>query len=744
MTWTFLPPWSIRVLVVGALALWALLIFRALGERKTVPLRRQVLSLVMRVLVIALLLAVALNPTIVRPREVPGRPALIVLVDTSYSMSTRDADGKGRLESALAVLADGRIRARLEQDFTLDVRRFDRDASAASLAALKADAAQGRATDLAAALYSAVADLGDRKDQAGVLVVSDGRATTEGTLDAGRLALARSVPLWTWCLGGEIRRRDLWVEVPSSEVLAFSEAEVELTATLHSAGYENRVFAVKLMNGATVAQRAEATPSAQNGEAEVRFKVTAPKQGETRWVIRAAEEPDEAEKDNNERSIYVRAVGDKVRVLVVEGQPHWDTKFLVQCLKRNPRVDVTAIYRLAKERQFGVLSTEDAMRRRSEDLFPRKAEDFDRYDVIILGRSCETFFDDKTEELLTDFVSRRGGGLVFSRGKPYGGRFQPLAKLEPVVWGGGVVQGVRIDAKEPLAPEGPVFELAKPADLEALVGRLPQFDQILHTVGVKPLAVVLADGRSETGMADASLAPNGSERSVVMAYHLYGQGRVATLNASGLWRWSFREKTRPEDEFVYDRFWSGVLRWLLSGSDFLAGHDVALRADRRLCTDEQPMSFLIRTRALDQDAYRPRLSVRGPGTAVEIEPRRQAGGNYVAEAGPFPPGTYEVKLTNNIGRPPELTQTVEVVSASVENRVLSADPALMGRLAQTSEGRVLSAGDVGDLGRIVREWRTRKQLAEERDSMWDRWWVLGAVVAMLGAEWFARRREGLL
>ncbi len=734
MNWVFLPPWGMRALVAGALVLVVLLTLRALRERRTVSLPRQVISLVMRVFLIAILCWILLNPTLLETRKSEGKPALTLLLDTSYSMSTRDVGGKGRLESALEILKDEKTRSRLERDFTLDVRRFDRTVSAASLMSLDSSAAQGRTSDIGAALSSAVGEMGDRKDQAGVLLISDGRVTTEGALEAARLALARSVPLWTWCLGGDVPRRDLWIQVPNSEVLAFSDAEVELRASLHAVGYDPRIFTVQVLRAGEVIGTLEATPD-ESGQAQMKFKVNAPASGEERYVFRAVEQDDEAEKQNNERSVFVRAVGKKVRVLVVEGQPHWDTKFLVQCLKRNDRVDVTAINRLRKDREFTVLSEGTSAKRESADLFPRTAQDFEKYDVIIMGRSCETFFDDHTEELLTDFVARRGGGLIFSRGKPYAGRFPALSKFEPVVWGTGVVQGVRLVTTDATS-EGPVFELRSPKDLTELVDRLPRFDQISYTVGVKPLAVVLAQGLPEQSLAERS--------SIVMAYQLYGQGRVVTLNASGLWRWSFRDKEKPEDEFVYDEFWSGLLRWMLSGSDFLAGHDIALRADRRLCTDEEPMQFLVRTRGLEQDAYRPKLTIEGPDTSTEVEPRRQAGGNYVAQAGPFPPGTYQVRLRNNIGQPPELAMTIEVVSASVENRILSADPVLMKRLAELSEGRTLDADDVPNMGDILRQWQAQKQLAEEKHTLWDRWWLLTVALAILGVEWFSRRREGLL
>ena len=51
-------------------------------------------------------------------------------------------------------------------------------------------------------------------------------------------------------------------------------------------------------------------------------------------------------------------------------------------------------------------------------------------------------------------------------------------------------------------------------------------------------------------------------------------------------------------------------------------------------------------------------------------------------------------LKNNVGKPAELAQTIEVLSASVENKELSADPETMRRLAEIS-GEAVSHGGRG-------------------------------------------------
>jgi hypothetical protein len=243
--------------------------------------------------------------------------------------------------------------------------------------------------------------------------------------------------------------------------------------------------------------------------------------------------------------------------------------------------------------------------------------------------------------------------------------------------------------------------------------------------------------------ATGKSAAGPGEHTVLLASQQYGQGRVLTLNAAGLWHWAFRETGQRESEVAYSRFWISLLQWLLSGGDFLPGADVALHSARRYYSSEQPMQFLITTKGLDPQTYQPRLTIQGPNGSVEVEPR-QRGGAYVAEAGPFSEGTYQVMVRNNIGHPSEIAMTVEVVNASVERRELSADPKLMQQLAEISGGQALASTDLARLDDVVRRWQAARQLSHQQTTLWDRWWVLATLFGAMGLEWYLRRQEGLL
>jgi hypothetical protein len=722
MNLVYLPPWSTRLIAGIAFGLLLLAAVRWWRER------RGRMSLVLRAIIIGLLVFVMLNPQSLLPRERTEKPKLAVLLDASSSMATRDIGADSRFSAALRTLTNSATLATLNNEFVLDVRRFDRDLHPADLAQLGTNAPAGDASDIGKAVMSVASELGETKSQAGILLISDGRATTGDPLEAAQLALARSVPLWTWTLGGPVPRHDLWIETASAEALAFSGAEVELAATLHEVGYPNRSFNVEILRDDKVIETREVLPDT-NGTVRVSLRVKAPAAGEQRYVFRVPPQPEEADTANNERAVFLRSVGDQVRVLVAEGQPHWDTKFLVQSLKRDLNVNLTAVYRLNATRNVAVVSTVGNEARFEQDLFPRTQKEMDNYDVILLGRGAEGFFDAQTETLLGEFVARRGGSLVFTRGKAYGGRFQPLAKLEPLAWGNGVTPAVKMRATA-AGRDNPVFDLGSAGTLDELLERLPALDQVSVTLGEKPLAVVLAASADQDGP-------------VLVAYQRYGQGKALSLNASGLWRWSFRETGQEESEIAYGRFWISLLQWLLSGSQFLPGADVALTSTRRYYSNEQPMQFLISTRNLDRTIYQPRLVITGGNQNVEIEPR-QRGESFVAEAGPFAPGTYHITLRNNVGKPSELSQNVEIVSASIEKKELSADPDVMRKMAEVSGGSVVKAEDVAHLPEVVRKWEAARQLSHRQQPFWDRWWLLTGLLGLLGIEWWFRRREGLL
>ena len=187
MNLAYFPPWSARLIAGLALGLLLLAVVRWWRERRGGWL------LGLRALLIGVLVFVMLNPQSLLPRERKEKPKLAILVDTSASMATRDVGTDSRFAAALRTLTNTATLEALNREFALEVRSFDREVHPTDLVQLLTNAPTGDASDLGKAVMSVASEWGALKSQAGILLVSDGRATTGDTLEAAQLALARSV-----------------------------------------------------------------------------------------------------------------------------------------------------------------------------------------------------------------------------------------------------------------------------------------------------------------------------------------------------------------------------------------------------------------------------------------------------------------------------------------------------------------------------------------------------------------------
>ena len=109
------------------------------------------------------------------------------------------------------------------------------------------------------------------------------------------------------------------------------------------------------------------------------------------------------------------------------------------------------------------------------------------------------------------------------------------------------------------------------------------------------------------------------------------------------------------------------------------------------------------------------------------------------------PGVYEVRLITESDLPlPETTLTIEAPPAEVDE--LSADPRYMAKVAQETSGQVVTK----DTLKEFLETYVKPEAASIENgqvswhSVWMHWLAALVLTALLGSEWWIRRRNGLL
>jgi hypothetical protein len=226
-----------------------------------------------------------------------------------------------------------------------------------------------------------------------------------------------------------------------------------------------------------------------------------------------------------------------------------------------------------------------------------------------------------------------------------------------------------------------------------------------------------------------------------------GRSRSLAFATHSTWRWWMRDFRKE-----HQRFWRQMFLWLarkeldsdqpvwvrVSPRNFNQGMSVPIEFGAR-DEDGDPLSGVdFQTRVIDPEG--------NESSIAALSSRDRSFGEFKGTA---EPGIYRVVVsaTNN-GQPipGEATTRFLVDSRDPELDNPAADPALLQGLAQQTGGRVIPAEEFDEfLDQLITAGPPNLSLTQiTRITLWDNAWYLGAFVLVMTAEWFFRKRRGLV
>jgi hypothetical protein len=685
---------------------------------------------------VTIVLLLLLNPMIVEPvPQPPGPPILTVLVDATASMATPDSDSGRTRHQAAAHWAQAI--AKTKSEFEMRVATFDQSVKFLDPNDLDARTPDGTLTDLRTALREATAE--QRPQGQMVVLLSDGihnAGESAAVLQAARDAKALACPIFTRTFGSDRESRDLAVEVRTPQEIAFVGHKIGVAAWLLHRDLAGQSAKVRLMrDGKAVEERTVPLKRAE-GE-ELRFELHEEKTGLYRYEVVADPLPGEMSLTNNAAAIQLQVVDQPVRVLLLEGKPYWDSKFLARTLTEDASIELESVVRMTEGRLYRrtLRRPSDAAKKTDESWevlpdfgkFLASGKGLRAFQVIVLGRDAEVFLDGQALSELRTWLTQDGGSLVCSRGQPVTQVSQGLAPLLPVRW-------------TPTAETRLEWSLTdRGRDLGWLLGRetlaaLPTLAVTARPEQPRPLAVVLATAKA----GDTASAP-------AVTYQPYGLGRVVTIEGSGMWRWAFLPPAQRDREQAFGTLWHNLLRWLVSNATLLPGQSMALRTGATTFSPHEAISVTLLTRRETAPTTPPSLELRGaslesPRTIAAV-PRGDEPGVYRVPVGKLSEGTYDLHVVGE----PSVQTIFDVRSLSRETLDLKPRPDLMAAIARESGGAVLDQpSPEATPGRMAEHLRQMRPMQVRRLSAWDRGWVLAAAVGLWATTWVLRRRRHLL
>ena len=740
------PAWlAVLAVAVAAAVAWASYRRLAIGERS----RRALVAL--RTASILLLAALLAGPLLEIPRETVEPDSVIVLADRSRSMEVEDMAGPGGSRSRDAALRElagaGSPFADAGPDHRVSWFGFSEGLVPLASSAVGVDVGtpSGERTLIASAIERALERSSGRAISA-IVLLTDGRTTEPPDRALVRRLQADGITVSAVALGAEGEVGDTAIASVDAPRRAFVRDLVPVEATVERRGpSRGRAMRVELVDAATgeVTDRAELAPgTAQDaaGIASDRVQLIARPSaaGDARWEVRvsAADGARDLLPANDRRSVPITLVDRPMRVLFVDGYPRWEYRYLKNLLQRERSVE-SAVMLLSAERDFAQEGNTPISR------LPRTREEFDRFDLFVIGDVPASFFTGEQLSELRRAVGDRGAGLLWIGGErstprtwngtsledllPFTGpleleRLEDAVNLRPTALAtrSGVLRladDPRAGFPEELGPDG------EPWSRLEWVQRIPP-------ATLKPAAEVLAE---------SSQRVDGANAPIVVSMR-FGAGNAMYVATDEIWRWrNGRGETYPE------RFWVQLLRSLARPALGSGSEEVRIAVEPARATVGDPVRIEVELPAGSPPATVALEAVpedRSRAT-VEVDASPAPGGGFVARWMPESEGRWTIRP-----RDPALAAragtgaSFESVRSDRELRDAEVDRALLDTLARETGGRVVGPADAASL---VRSLPNRSVRTEDpvQDRLWNSPAALLLVLALLGTEWIVRRKARL-
>lgn len=706
------------------------------GEATT---RDRLLLTALRTAVIAVIVFSLFQPILVVPLSSDERSIVAILFDDSRSMRIEDQDGSARRDVVTAQFSagEGDLRAALSRRFDLQLYRFG--AATERIESIEELSFAEGATDLGKAL-SQVRDELSGLPLAALVVVSDGAHNVAERLEAPLSKLRPgSAPVHTVGIGREAYRQDLEVgpvEVPAT---VLQDSNLVVSVPIRTRGFEDIRVPVIAEAGGQILDTSNIELSGDGTVRLVNLNLRFTEPGLRRLRVRIPIQSGETVAENNQRE-FLLVVRDRAeRILHFEGEPRFEVKFLRRALTDDPNLEIVSLIRTA-ENKFYRLGLDDPGE--LAEGFPSTRQELFKYRALILGSVEASHFNTDQLDMIAEFVSERGGGLLLLGGRRAfaEGGFQEtaLAEVSPMLLEprrGPIVPLPANVRPTPAGREHPVTRLEKPGAIADGWSSLP------------PLTVVNPIHRVKLGATPLLWAagPDNSEPLQILAVQRFGRGRVAAFSVRNSWQWKMHPDVDPDDR-THELLWRQLLRWLVQ----LTPDQLELTSPRAVAPGEVvSVSADLRDGAFaPQSNAEPRLMIRSPSGSEQtliMDPEPSAPGAYGSQFVAREEGLYELRTevggvdanvllaSRHIQSHPE---TREYHGAEMQSSTLR-------RIASQTGGKFYTPAQLDALPNDLVP-SSSGIITLNRLELWNMPSLFFLVLALLSVEWFYRRWRALV
>jgi len=583
----------------------------------------------------------------------------------------------------------------------------------------------------------------------------DGRKPTDVAAELG------SVPVYVIPIGNESRLRDIDLLSVSAPTVAMRNDDVVIEAHLGIYQCAGERCTVQLLRGGEVVDFRNVLIESNAETRSVQFQQRVAEIGTAAFQIAVQPLSGEMTTENNFDEIEINVTRSEIKVLLADEMPRWEYRYLAQLFRRDPKIELDEL--LFRPRLIAT------GQRQTTQTFPVTVDEWDHYDVVILGDLPVEQLPRASQESLLQYLRGRSGTLILIAGQlamPHAYVDHPLQAILPVRPIDPALEDQAGQFAFQVTPGGKSHAALMIGETEQatrsaweFVNQFSPLDQVSRWRTPLPTAHSLISVVPRNQTLDPS-DPRFTASSF-LCWQPVGRGRIIYLSGPDTYRLRFLRGDR-----LHYRFWGQLMRWAIA-SDLAAGSEwVRIRTAKSLYKTDQPVDVevilldtagaAVVSEASDHETLHLRLMVGDQLRTVPLVHDAERPGHYRADIRELPPGVYQAQPAGSLvdgllateqatadGRIDNAVATF-TVQADLPSELVDtrANRVLANQVAQATGGQVLPPTAIEevlaltDLDPVVTH-------TVQREPLWSRWWYLWLVFGCLQSEWIIRKWRGL-
>ncbi len=474
-----------------------------------------------RVAVFFALALALLNPSWEQEQRAPLPNTVLLIKDQSASMRLGQRQelmraAESTLRNALAKIPNNQLR-------TIEVSGSER-------------------TELLAAIRAGLSD-GSNPRMGAVFILSDGQDHSPPALSMVDNWPANMPPIHSIILGKENELdRSLSLEGSQSFARVGESVKLRLRVTDSDENALMRLLGKEVELSISQHQAPPQILMARTGE-EIEITLPIKHAGSNTLSVEVSERAGELTRINNRAALIIEGVRDRLRVLLVSGEPYPGLRSWRNFLKADPAVDLVhfTILRPPEKQDATPLNELSLIQFPTRELFEEKIDDFD---LIIFDRfRTAGVVPHSYLENIAKSVRDRGGAFLDVSGTSFAGTdslaFTPLGSILPVSPTGNISLQSFIPATTNIGQRHPITA------------------GLLQNQSLRPWQRAM-DGTIKKEQTKAAALMQTPNQQPLLVVDEVGKGRVAMMLSDQIWLWSGQEDAAPRQELL-----RRIAHWLM-------------------------------------------------------------------------------------------------------------------------------------------------------------------------------------